>query len=290
MKTLFRLLSISILGICVFTKSTNAQQKNDPNALLWEISGKGLTKPSYLYGTIHMICTADFILSNNTKKALDAAEQLVLELNFNDTAELKAMEEGMSSAIPLSKKLTARQFEQVDSVLTLKTGVSLKKLDKLTLTSVYSFAISQTLPCKDIKSYEQEFLKLAKATQKPIAALETVKEQFYYFGKSYPDDAMVGQIIAFDQYKEIFNEVILAYKEENLDVLYPLIKNKKFGSTPESNQWMLSARNTNWAKKMPQMMKDKSCFFAVGAGHLAGKDGIIQLLRASGYQVKAILK
>jgi uncharacterized protein YbaP (TraB family) len=290
MKTLFNLLSISILGLCAFTKNTTAQQKKDPNSLLWEISGKGLSKPSYLYGTIHMICAPDFNLNDRTKNAMDHAEQLVLELNFKDPAELKAMEEGMSSTIPLSKKLTTRQFQQVDSVLTLKTSVSLKKLDQLSLSAIYSFAISKTLPCKDVKSYELEFLNLAIANKKSISALETVKEQLYCLGKSYSDDAMIDQIIAFDEFKGIFNDIIAAYKQEDLTALYPLFKDKKFGATAESNQWMLTIRNANWAKKMPQMMKDKSCFFAVGAAHLGGSDGLIKLLRDSGYQVKAIIK
>lgn len=290
MKTLIKFLSISILGLCFFTKSTSAQQKKDPNSLLWEVSGNGLTKPSYIYGTIHMICTPDFIWNDKTKKAMNDADQLVLELNLNDPAELKALEKGMSSATPLSKKLTTRQFDQVDSVLTLKTGVSLKKLDQLTLSAVYSFAISQTLPCKEIKSYDLEFLNLARANQKPISALETVNEQLYYLGKSFSDEVMVQQIIAFDEYKEIFSDVIAAYKEENLLKLYPLIKDKKFGASPESNQWMLSTRNANWAHSMPKLMENTSCFFAVGAAHLGGQDGLIQLLRDSGYQVKAIVK
>lgn len=281
------------MAICFSLSSLSpakAQKQNDPNSLLWEISGNGLAKPSFIYGTLHMMCAADFSINDKTKMALNNADQLVLELNLNDPKEMKEMERLMTSEIPLSKKLSSHQFEQVDSVLMLKTGVSLKKLDQFALSAVYSFAITKTLPCPEIKSYEMEFLTLAKERNKPIDGLEIVKDQIHFFEKSYTDKEMVEQIIAFDDYKSVFEEVVKAYKNEDLNQLNLLIKDKKFGATPESNKWMLEIRNANWVKKMPGMMKQKTCFFAVGAAHLGGSDGLIQSLRNAGYQVKPIIK
>ena len=56
-----------------------------------------------------------------------------------------------------------------------------------------------------------------------------------------------------------------------------------------SKKWMLEVRNENWAVKMPDVMKEKSTFFAVGAAHLLGKEGLINLLRKAGYSVKPLL-
>ena len=57
----------------------------------------------------------------------------------------------------------------------------------------------------------------------------------------------------------------------------------------KSKPVMLDNRNSNWVKDMPAMMKNESVFFAVGAAHLAGEKGVIQLLQKAGYTVKPII-
>jgi uncharacterized protein YbaP (TraB family) len=195
----------------------------------------------------------------------------------------------MISSVPLSKKLSSAQFNLLDSIITLKTGVSLKTMDQLTLIALSSFVISKTLPCTDIKSYEFEFLNLAKEQHKLIRALETVKQQADYFSRAFPDESLINQIANFDDYKSVFGELINAYKTEDLVKLGEIMKDKRFGSNEESDKWMLEVRNANWAKQMPEMMKQKSSFFAVGSGHLPGKEGILELLKAQGYSVNPIL-
>ncbi|TCC95046.1 TraB/GumN family protein [Pedobacter hiemivivus] len=288
MKNLF--CTLLLIATLIFTVNIKAQQKQSAKSLLWEVSGNGLTKPSYIYGTIHMICEPDFLISDKTKSAMTSADNLVLELNFTDPSEITELQKSIMSAIPLSKKLSPSQFNRLDSVLTLKTGTSLKKLDQLTLAAITSFAIAKTLPCSEIKSYEVEFINFAKAQNKTIGALETVKQQTEFFAKAFSDDELVRQITSFDDYKTVFSEMISTYKMEDLDKVSEMLKDKRWGNTEESNKWMLQVRNANWANHMPAMMKNQSCFFAVGCGHLPGKDGILQLLKNQGYKVKPILK
>jgi len=281
--------TIAVIATLLFTIKVKAQQKLNAKSILWEVSGKGLSKPSYIYGTIHMICAPDFIMHDKTKKAFGDAEELVMELNFTDPAEMAALQKTMTASVPLSKKLSPAQFAILDSILLLKTGVPLKTMDQLTLIALNSFVISKTLPCTDIKSYELEFLNFAKAQHKLIGALETVKQQADYFSKAFSDESLINQMANFDDYKSVFTEMINAYKTEDLIKLGEIMKDKRFGSSEESDKWMLQVRNADWARQMPEMMKQKSCFFAVGSGHLPGKDGILQLLKAQGYTVKPIL-
>lgn len=280
--------TLTVIVTFLFTVHLKAQEKQETNSLLWEVSGKGLTKPSYIYGTIHMICEPDFIIQDKTKHAFEKSEELVMEINLADPLELAELQKSMVSPIPLSKKLSAEQFRLLDSVLSLKTGINLQSLDQFSLLALNSFTISKTLPCTDIKLYELEFLNLAKAQNKPTVALETVKQQIEYFSKAFTDDMLVKQIIDFDQYKTVFAELINAYKVENLNKLELILKDKRYGNTEESDKWMLQIRNAEWVKKMPEMMRTKSCFFAVGAGHLPGEDGILHLLKTQGYTVKPI--
>jgi uncharacterized protein YbaP (TraB family) len=286
MKNLISILAV--IATFLFTIHLKAQEKQGTKSLLWEISGKGLAKPSYIYGTIHMICGPDFIIKDKTKKALEKSEALVMELDFTDQKEIAELQKSMMSTIPLSKKLSPEQYKLLDSILTLKTGTQLKTIDQLTLMALSSFVISKTLPCTEIKSYEFEFINLAKAQHKQLGALETVKQQTKYFSNAFTDDMLVKQIVNFDDYKSVFVEMINAYKSEDLNKLDKTLKDKRFGSTEESNKWMLQIRNKKWAKKIPDMIKTKGCFFAVGAGHLSGKEGILNLLKAQGYIVKPI--
>lgn len=287
MKTL--LSTMAVIATFLFTIHVKAQKKSNSKSLLWEISGKELTKPSYIYGTIHMICETDFVMHEKTRKALSTADELVLELNFTDPAELADVQKTMISPVPLSKKLTPPQYRLLDSVLTLKAGIQLKTMDQFTLIALSSIAISKTLPCSEIKSYEFEFVNLAKAQHKALCALETVKQQTEYFSKAYSDEALIKQIANFDDYKTVFEQMINAYKMEDLAKIEEILKDERFGNTEDSDKWLLQVRNANWAKQMPEMMKRKSCFFAVGAGHLPGKEGVLQLLKAQGYAVKPIL-
>lgn len=287
MKTL--LSTMAVIATFLFTIHVKAQKKSNSKSLLWEISGKELTKPSYIYGTIHMICETDFVMHEKTRKALSTADELVLELNFTDPAELADVQKTMISPVPLSKKLTPPQYRLLDSVLALKAGIQLKTMDQFTLIALSSIAISKTLACSEIKSYEFEFVNLAKAQHKALYALETVKQQTEYFSKAYSDEALIKQIANFDDYKTVFEQMINAYKMEDLARIEEILKDERFGNTEDSDKWLLQVRNANWAKKMPEMMKRKSCFFAVGAGHLPGKEGVLQLLKAQGYTVKPIL-
>ena len=59
-------------------------------------------------------------------------------------------------------------------------------------------------------------------------------------------------------------------------------------STPEEDEVMIYGRNADWAKRLPAIMREKSTFLAVGAAHLPGERGLLQLLRAAGYTVEPV--
>lgn len=93
MKKIFT--SAVLVFAIIFNTATQAQTKSPKleDSLLWEVSGNGLPKSSYLYGTIHMICSGDYFLSEKTKKAFDASDKLMLEINFNDPKEMTEMQQ-----------------------------------------------------------------------------------------------------------------------------------------------------------------------------------------------------
>ncbi|POY35673.1 TraB/GumN family protein [Solitalea longa] len=287
MKKIF--LTLIALVATTFTFSAYSQQKTESkNSLLWEISGKGLQKPSYLYGTIHMICEDDFFISEKLKKVSNSTDRLILEINFNDPAEITALQKSMMSEIPLSQQLTPIQYSFIDSLVKSKTPYSLKQLDKMNLMALSSIITASTLPCKQPKVYELELMTMAKTRNVPIGALETVNEQVFYFNKAFSKEFLVSQMMIPTEYTEYFGKLIQAYKNENLNDLYAMLNDSKF-STEDVTKWLLIERNKNWVKSMPALMQKESVLFAVGSGHLGGKNGVIELLKQQGYTVKPVI-
>ncbi|CAM2859309.1 TraB/GumN family protein [Flavobacterium frigoris] len=256
------------------------------NSLLWEVSGKGLKKPSYLYGTIHMICGNDYFLSDKTKKAFAASDNLFLEVNLSDPNEMAAAQQMAYGKEPLSTTLSPEQLNDLDALLQKRTGMTVKQVDKFSLMTVMSLIMMKSFGCVDIKSYEMEFMAMAKDSNKSVTGFETIQAQMDFLSKAYSDAEMITMLQ--ESNDDTGKKMVQNYIQENLPELYkditaPKIMNEK------SRKWMLDVRNKNWVVKMPEMMKDKSTFFAVGAAHLLGEQGVINLLRKSGYTVKPIM-
>lgn len=256
-------------------------------SLLWEVSGKGLAKPSYLYGTVHMICADDFFMADKTRKAFEAADQLVLEVNFSDSNEIKAAQNSAIAKTPLSQQLSGAELSKLDTIVRRSVGMSIAQLDNYSLSTVMSIVSMKSFGCTNIKSYENEFMGKAKKSGQPISAFETVKFQFEMLEAAYSNSQMIQMLQELDSVENA--KMMAAYKTENIDELFRVMTDKKIMDDNTKTE-ILDKRNINWVNQMSVLMKDKSIFVAVGAAHLAGEFGVINLIRKSGYVVKPLMK
>ncbi|MCC9017590.1 TraB/GumN family protein [Flavobacterium lipolyticum] len=272
----------------VFSGTTQAQNKSPEleNSLLWEVSGNGLSKPSYLYGTIHAICSKDYFLSEKTKKAFDASTELVLEIDLADPKEMADMQQMAMGKEPLSKKLSPQQLTKLGVILEKATGMTVKQVDALSMATVMSLIAVKSFGCDDIKFYEMEFIEQAKKRNIDIGGLETVKSQVKVLENAYTDDELLNMLEGLNT--SLTSESVAFYKTENIKGLYGVTVDEKM-SSEKTNKIILDDRNGNWVKKMPKLMKNQSVFFAVGSAHLGGEYGVINLLRKVGYKVKPIM-
>lgn len=290
MKKLFK--SIAVVAVVLISTGVFAQAKkvesinSNDESLLWEISGNGLSKSSYLYGTIHMICGNDYFLSDKTKIAFKASDNLVLEVNLSDPKELGAAQQLAYGKEQLSKTLSPEQLNDLDALLQKRTGMTVKQVDKFSLMTVMSLITMKSFGCVDIKSYEMEFIAMAKESDKSVTGFETLQAQMDFLSKGYSDAEMITMLQ--ESNDDTTKKMVQNYIQENLPELYKDITAAKV-MNENAKKWLLDVRNENWAVKMPDMMKDKSTFFAVGAAHLLGEQGVINLLRKKGYIVKPIL-
>ena len=266
-------------------------QGDKTNTLLWEISGNGLQQPSYLFGTIHMICKEDFLISEIVKQKFNSSKRVYLELDMDDPQLQVTMMQQMQlpDKETLKNKLGESDFKKLDSFLQKEMNMNLVMFDKFKPMMVMSILAQRLLPCAGMESYDMNFAKMATEQKKELLGLEKVEDQLGVFD-AIPDSLEIRSIMNmvndFESHKKEFSRMSSIYKTQDLDALYQLM-----AESPEmmgSQELLLDRRNRNWIPVMESVMKNSTTFFAVGAGHLAGSQGVLELLRKQGYKVKGI--
>jgi len=266
-------------------------QKED-KSLLYEISGNGLSQPSYLYGTIHIICKDDFVMNEATKKKFLEAQQIYLEIDMDDPKMMPEMMKSMymTDGSTIKTLLSEPDYQKVSQFFkdTLKMNIAM--MDKMKPFVLGSMSVTRLLSCPT-QSYEETFMKMAKQENKEILGLETVQDQFGAMDKmgmkKQADMMLVKLVDNWADGKQEFKQLISDYKNQDVEALLAdMSKSKSMDSDFEND--LLVTRNQNWIPKMQQITKEKPTFFAVGAGHLGGKKGVIALLRNAGFTVKAV--
>jgi hypothetical protein len=139
--------------------------------------------------------------------------------------------------------------------------------------------------CVDIKIYEMEFIAIVKNSNRSFTGFETLQAQMDFLSNAYSDSEMIT--ILQESNDDNTKKLVQDYIQENLPEIYKDITAPKVMNA-KSRKWLLDVRNENWVVKMSDIMKDKSTFFAVGAAHLPGEQGVIKLLRKSGYTVRPV--
>ncbi len=281
----------SIIAVVILTLTLSFVQAQDniklENSVLWKIEHSELKKPSYIMGTLHMICKDDLKISKKITQALQNVDALVFEINLSDPKEMKSMQELMKNPKKISEELSKEQFEELDMFVKNVTGTPLKAFDPYGLVGLNFIMFQKMLPCKEVKSVDNALLSLALEKQKPVYALEKIAEQMEIVGKAYPTAFALKQLLLFESYKKDFNESIKAYKNEDITTAVDFITKDIYMDENATNH-MLIKRNKNWVEKMPQMMKERSNLFAVGTAHLTNDYGVIHLLRQKGYTVTPV--
>ena len=127
----------------------------------------------------------------------------------------------------------------------------------------------------------------ARQYDKEVNGLETLEFQASIFDSiPYEKQAkdLVSYIDSIDNYKQVTIEMVDVYRQQNLERMDSLM-HKSDPGMDEYMDLLLYSRNRHWVAKMPEIMKQETVLFAVGAGHLPGEQGVINLLRKAGYKV-----
>lgn len=257
--------------------------------LLWEVSGKGITKPSWLFGTIHLMCTDELKMPKTVEEKFNTTSELFLEIDMDDPNMMKDMLSGMqmkdSSTL---ESLIGNKFDSISTIFQSTTGMPLKMLNTAKPFLLISMLYPSLLKCTPV-SWESVFQNMAKEKGIEIQGLEKLEDQMNIFDKipyKVQSDMFVKMLMNIDSSKKDFNNMLEVYKNKDINQLNILTtKEEDFG---EYNNILLDNRNHNWIPVIGEQAKKRATFFAFGAGHLGGEKGVINLLRKAGFTVKPV--
>ena len=287
MKWFFLSLTLFFLSCSSSKKISSAK---DENALLWEVSGNELSSPSYLYGTIHMICKEDFIFSTTLQQKVKESKNIYLELDMDEPSLMVKMATmAMMKNKSLKQLVSQEDYSILSSFIKDSVGIPMMVAEMMKPITLMSVLYMKVLPCEQKESYEMKFVEMAKADRKNIEGLESIEDQMNVFNK-IPDSTQARMIVEMvknmGEQRKQFSEMVDAYKKQDLKKL-----SQKMSESPEWKGFediLLVNRNKNWIPRMETAMKSGTQLFAVGAGHLPGQEGVIMLLREKGYKVTPI--
>ena len=279
-------------------------------ALLWRVESPGATAaPSYVFGTIHLIDAKDFALSDSVMAAINRVDAVYFEIDPAEMTDLgvqmslltKAMMRGDTT---LRDLLTAEEYARVDAHFR-EIGLPMMLLDRVKPMFLSALVGTDLADMGSLfgtgddgdgdseaeggmKSYELELDGIARATDKRVHGLETSAFQLSLFDSipyraqaqmllgaiDAPDDAAAGSLDALTQ----------LYVTGDVDAMYTLTVGEDSGLAA-MEELLLLRRNRAWVPAMKSAAAQAPTFFAVGAGHLGGPEGVIRLLRAEGLTV-----
>ena len=265
----------------------------DDNTLLWEVSGKGLSNPSFLYGTFHLMCKEDIHISNNLSEAIRNADEVYFEMDLDDPANtLGAMLYiNMKDGKSLKDLYTEKEYERVFNYLKDSVKLPMAMMQKIKPSFLEALLFTKLMPCKKAIGFETELMKIAKENKKEIKGFETMSFQASVFDSiPYEEQAksLLKTLDSIDLYQKYFDTMLLAYKSQQIREIELFINKKEFGME-EHKDILLYKRNRNWVDQLKNIMPGKSVFAAVGAGHLVGEQGVIELLKKEGYILRPVL-
>ena len=289
MKRILTLLALSLLCL-----TSNAQ-------LVWKISGNGIKKPSYILGTHHG-CPFNYCDSiPGLMKAFDKVDNIIGEINMIEFSEMSPERMQKMQAMmmmpadtSLLSLFSTEEAAKVNEWLGKKMGASLEMLSVMKpmtiMVTVQNKEMMEVIPeIATMTTIDKYMQTLGQRKGKTIGELETADYQMeLLYGNSLEEqaDALLEMIDHGDS-KGLLQQLTNAYKSQNLDTLWKVFQEQMTGYEYDA---IVKVRNLNWEKQMKELLPKQSTLFVVGAGHLPGESGMINLLRKAGYKVKPVKK
>ena len=283
---------ILLLLTPLFLTAQKKPEKKYP-ALLWEITGNGLTKPSYLFGTMHVSSKLVFHLSDSFYTAIKNAEVVALELDpqlwqdqlyryQNMQGNLRSYSQGSPNDYLNEKSFQLEKYED-----RIKTALS----DEPTLINGLLYRTVQPKADFEEDTYLDLYIyQTGKRFGKMTTGVENYVETEKLILEASQDMMKDRKKKTFDNNGESMYEIERktqeAYRKGDLDLLDSL--ERLMQTSAAYMEKFLYRRNEIQANSIDSILGKHSLFVGVGAAHLPNQRGVIELLRRKGYHLRPV--
>jgi uncharacterized protein YbaP (TraB family) len=278
-------------------------ETSDRVSLLWEITGNGLLKPSYLFGTIHVYDSTLFTIPQEVYTAIDLCDKFALEVDMNDIDQGKLLQHVMidNPDSSLNQLLEPEVYDEIQKVPFIRMmGEAINMMKPIYIQQYILIENPMTL-----QSVELDLNNYARTKYKTIVGIETVDEQLAMIDAIPISEQIQGIRDIYDYCRRenigfveagrtIFTKIQMTYKTQDFDRLVELAD--EFNMTtniPSSDSALIGSRNIVMAERIDGLVKqDSTLFVALGAMHLPDYNnmrGVIALLKEKGYILRPIL-
>jgi uncharacterized protein len=257
---------------------------------LWRVAGKHNTV--YLLGSIHVLRDSDYPLPGDLLDAYTASQAIMMEIDLNEMDSEQVQQQMLSAAaLPAGKTVQSilgpTRYQHAQT-LAAAQGMDLALFEQFAPWFVAE-AISQMqlmqmgfAPTAGVEMY---FLERARSDGKPVRGLESAHDQIDLF-ESMSDERQADYLISsLEESANLPKEVdamVDAWRHGDTRWFEAELQ-REFGRDPRLYQSVVAARNRKWIPKIEALLnQDRNVLVIVGAGHLAGNDSVIALLRRDG--------
>jgi uncharacterized protein len=288
--------SVTILLCALVSSTLRAQEAKAPatsHHTLWKVQGKQATV--YLLGSVHALQDKDYPLPSVIETAFTNSRVVAFETDIGELESPKiAMKMLSKSQLPegqtlqdvLSPDVYKTFMKHVEESGTPAVMVERMKPAMAAITLEVFEMIKMGLNPQN--GVDKHFYPLAQSAGKQIIPLETVDYQLELvtgFSKEEGELLMKSALKEIDNVKKEFGELVKAWREGDGDKLQKLM-NEAMADAPVIYKRLLTDRNHNWIPKIEELIRgDKNAIVIVGAGHLVGKEGVVELLKKDGLKV-----
>jgi uncharacterized protein YbaP (TraB family) len=276
----------SFLGPFIFFSTLFAQQL--PKTLMWRISGNGLKKSSYLYGTMHVYDPRLFNLGDSLLQAISSSEGFANELDLNQITPMLVdfVNQEINHALTLKQMFNQKTFDKYSTALTKKFNKPADEITSLDVLKERNKWIDESYKGKKMQTFLDAYLAdLAYRQGKWIGGVEDFADQSGLMN-AVIDESDLRQLAigSGGGGKTEREDMVTLYQNSDLDGFQKLFA----GVDSNYRDLLLVRRNRKMAFRMDSLAKIRSTVFAVGAAHLPGEEGLITLLKARGYFVTPV--
>ena len=279
-------LSVALLVIC---QAGFSQKTPLPETFLWRISGNGLSKPSFLYGTVHLSDKKLFYFGDSLYRCLEQAEGFNIELDADSmiNASIRRWSQNDNGRL-LKALMNKKEYDKYADKLSRTLG---KPADKITTKDIWLAKNGKSAEAYK-KGNMQSFMDLylygiAKKQGKKVGGIEDVEDQLSIIDDFFDemDVAYVTSDTSLETGTGMVERMKKIYIKQDLSEMQSLIEGSM---NAKLRDIVLTKRNLKMARRMDSLARQRSSFFAVGVAHLPGDTGVINLLKRRGFTVEPV--